>query len=437
MKIGVISLGCAKNLVDTENLLGLLKQSNLEIVTSHEEADVIIINTCGFIDSAKSEAIDTILDMAELKKGNLKKLIVMGCLAKRYKPELEVEMPEVDRFISIDEYRNIGSILTEELGVKVANDYGITPRLLSGKPWMAYLQISDGCNNRCSYCAIPFIRGNLKSVPMDEVIKEAERLVSIGVKEVTLVAQDSSRYGTDFDHKPHLVELLRKLDEVEGIHWIRMLYLYPDEMPDGLIELIRDSKHILPYFDIPTQNGCDKTLKAMRRHTSRQQIFERIAKIRELLPNAVLRTTLITGFPGETLEDHAENLSMVEQIRWDHLGAFTFSREEGTAAYEMDDNVPAEEKERRHAEIMDLQEKIAMEKLNEKIGIETEVIVERIDPLTEMYIGRSIMQAPDGVDGYTRFRSDRELHAGEFVNVRITKISGRNLIGKMIGGSEQ
>ena len=336
MKIGVISLGCAKNLVDTENLLGVLRYSNQEIVTSYQEAEAIIINTCGFIDSAKQEAIETILDTADLKEGNLKKLIVMGCLAKRYKPELEKEMPEVDRFISIDEYGQMGTILTEVLGERIANNYGVTPRILSGKPWMAYLQISDGCNNRCSYCAIPFIRGNLRSVPQDEIIAEARRLAAQGVKEITLVAQDCSRYGMDFDGKPHLIELLKALDEVEGIHWIRMLYLYPDEMPDDLVEVVRDSEHILPYFDIPTQNGCDKTLKKMRRHTSRAQIFERTAKIKEVLPEAVLRTTVIAGFPGESLEDHAENLSMIEQVRWDHLGAFTFSKEEGTAAYNMD-----------------------------------------------------------------------------------------------------
>lgn len=437
MKIGVISLGCAKNLVDTENLLGLLRHSNQEIVTSYQEAEAIIINTCGFIDTAKQEAIETILDTADLKEGNLKKLIVMGCLAKRYKPQLEEEMPEVDRFISIDEYGQMGTILSEVLGERIANDFGAVPRVLSGKPWMAYLQISDGCNNRCSYCAIPFIRGNLHSTPQDEIIKEAERLASIGVKEITLVAQDCSRYGMDFDGKPHLVELLKKLDEVEGIHWIRMLYLYPDEMPDDLVKTVRDSKHILPYFDIPTQNGCDKTLKAMRRRTSRAQILERTSKIKEELPEAVLRTTVIAGFPNETLEDHEENLSMIEQVRWDHLGAFTFSKEEGTAAYAMDDNVEPEEKERRRAEIMMLQDRIAQEKLREKIGMESEVLVERSDPLTGMYIGRSAMQAPDGVDGCVRFRSDEDLHAGEFVTVRFTKISGQNLIGIMIGGSEK
>ena len=332
MKIGVISLGCAKNLVDTENVLGLLRQSNQEIVTSYDDADAIIVNTCGFIDAAKSEAIETILDVADYKQKNLKKLIVMGCLAKRYKPQLEEEMPEVDRFISIDEYASMGSILTEVLGVKISNNYGLTPRVLSGKPWMAYLAISDGCNNRCAFCAIPFIRGNLHSQPMDKILEEARRLASTGVKEITLVAQDCTRYGFDFDGKSHLSELLKELDQIEGISWIRMLYMYPDEMEDGLIETIKNSKHVLPYFDIPTQHGSSAVLKRMRRKTSREQIIDRVNKIREEIPDATLRTTMIAGFPEETLEEHAESLSLVKQLRWNRLGIFTYSREEGTAA---------------------------------------------------------------------------------------------------------
>ena len=317
MKIGMISLGCAKNLVDTENVLGMLQFSNQEITTSYEEAEAIIINTCGFIESAKSEAIETILNTADLKQKNLKKLIVMGCLAKRYKPQLEEEMPEVDRFISIDEYKDMGTILSEVLGVRIVNGFGFSHRVLSGKPWMAYLQISDGCDNRCSFCAIPGIRGRLHSVPMDQVLEEAKRLASIGVKEITLVAQDCSRYGFDFDRQLHLTELLKELDQIEGIHWIRMLYLYPDEIPDGLIETIQNSKHIVPYFDIPTQHGSDKILHLMRRKTSRQKILDLTSEIRERMPNAILRTTLITGFPGETLEDHEATLSMISQVKFD------------------------------------------------------------------------------------------------------------------------
>lgn len=430
MKIGMISLGCAKNLVDTENVLGMLQFSNQEITTSYEEAEAIIINTCGFIESAKSEAIETILNTADLKQKNLKKLIVMGCLAKRYKPQLEKEMPEVDRFISIDEYKDMGTILSEVLGVRIANGFGFSHRVLSGKPWMAYLQISDGCDNRCSFCAIPGIRGRLHSVPMDQVLEEAKRLASIGVKEITLVAQDCSRYGFDFDRQLHLTELLKELDQIEGIHWIRMLYLYPDEIPDGLIETIQNSKHIVPYFDIPTQHGSDKVLHLMRRKTSRQKILDLTSEIRERMPNAILRTTLITGFPGETLEDHEATLSMISQVKFDRLGAFTFSKEEGTAAYEMEETVSEEEKLRRKNEILAVQQEIGITLLQERVGREYEVLIESKDPLTGMYIGRSYEFAPDNVDGNIRFRSDKDHEQGGFTHVRITKVSGQNLIGE-------
>ncbi len=432
MKIGVISLGCAKNLVDTENVLGMLKQADQEIVTSYDDAEAIIINTCGFIESAKIEAINTILDTADLKARNLKKLIVMGCLAERYKEQLEKEMPEVDRFIAIDEYKELGTILSSELGVKVANNYGLTPRVLSGKPWMAYLQISDGCDNSCSFCAIPGIRGRLRSVPQADILKEAERLVSIGVKEITLVAQDCSRYGYDFDRQLHLVELLKNLDEIEGIVWIRMLYLYPDEIPEHLFETIKNSRHILPYFDIPTQSGSDHILHAMKRKTSRQKILELTDHIRAVMPNASLRTTLITGFPGETLEDHEETLSLIRHVKFNHLGAFTFSAEEGTAAFAMEDDVTPEEKVRRQEEIMTVQEKIAEDLLKDKIGTSANVLIEGRNPLTHMYTGRSYAFAPDGVDGYVMFKSTREHDAGEFTKVRFTKISGQNLIGEEI-----
>lgn len=432
MKVGIISLGCAKNLVDTENMLGLLRQSGVEITTDRNEADAIIVNTCGFVESAKSEAIETILDVADLKQNKLKKLIVTGCLAQRYKPQLEEEMPEVDRFIAIEEYRQLGTILSEELGVRIGNDYGLTPRMLSGKPWMAYLSISDGCFNRCAFCAIPLIRGNLKSRPMEEVVNEAKRLAEEGVKELTLVAQDCTRYLFDVDGKPHLSELLKELDQIDGIEWIRILYMYPDEMQDDLIDTIAHSKHILPYFDIPTQHGSNAVLKRMRRKTSREEILARVEKIRKEIPDAVLRTTLITGFPEETLSEHEETVSLVKKIRWNHLGAFTYSREEGTAAYDMDDNVPQEEKERRRVEIMDIQDQIAQSYLQNMTGKESRVIVERTDPLTKMYVGRTWQQAPDNVDGVIRFHPLKDHNPGEFVNVRITKISGQNLIGEEI-----
>lgn len=430
MKIGVISLGCAKNLVDTENLLGILTASDQEIVKDPAEAEAIIINTCGFIESAKVEAIDTIFSVSDLKETGLKKLIVMGCLSTRYKSDLEAEMPEVDRFISIDEYGQLGEILSQELGVRIINNYGKTPRVLSGKPWMAYLRIADGCDNRCSYCAIPIIRGNMHSVKEEEIIAEAERLIASGVKELNLIAQDSSRYGYDLDGQLHLSSLLKKLDVLEGVRWIRVLYLYPDEIPDDLIDTMRSCGHVLPYFDIPVQHGNDRILKAMNRRGSRQLIIERCAKIRKELPEAVLRTTLITGFPSESESEHQDTLSLMREVRFDHLGAFTYSSEEDTAAYEMKDDVPAEVKERRLSEIMALQAEISEELLSSRVDTLMDVLVESRDDLTSMYVGRSALFAPDGVDGCVRFRSSRDLKAGDIVTVRIKRAAGHNLIGE-------
>ena len=432
MKIGVISLGCAKNLVDTEYLLGMLKESGHTAVTAYEEAEAVIINTCGFIESAKTEAIETILSVSDLKGSTLKKLIVMGCLSQRYKPELEQEMPEVDRFIAIDEYKDLGKILTEVLGVPVHNTYGKSTRVLSGKPWMAYLRIADGCDNRCSYCAIPLIRGPLRSVPEDELVSEAQRLVKEGVRELNLIAQDSSRYGFDRDRGLHLSALLKRLDAIEGLSWIRILYLYPDEIPDDLIDTIKNSRHILPYFDIPVQHGSDRILKLMNRRGSLEQILERTRRIREELPDAVLRTTLITGFPSETEEDHAATLDMIRQVGWDHLGTFAYSKEEDTPAWDMEDDVPQAVKDSRCEEIMTLQEMIASERLSRYIGQTVRVLAEASDPLTKMMIGRSAAYAPDNVDGCVRFRAKTDVKPGMFVQVRINRVSRHNLIGEEV-----
>ncbi|MBQ1326363.1 MAG: 30S ribosomal protein S12 methylthiotransferase RimO [Solobacterium sp.] len=432
MKIGVISLGCAKNLVDTEYLLGLLRESGQEIVQDPQEAEAVIINTCGFIQSAKEEAIRTIFDVLEWKEHGVDKVIVMGCLAKRYKPELEAEIPEVDRFVSIDEYGQLGSIIGETLGIPVHNTYGKAPRILSGKPWMAYLRIAEGCDNRCAYCAIPLIRGPLVSVPMDRLVKEAQELAAQGVKELTLIAQDTSRYGYDTDRQLHLSELLKKLDAIDGFHWIRILYMYPDEIPDDLIETIQHSRHILPYFDIPVQHGCDDVLKAMHRRSNAAEILDRTSAIRAAFAHPVLRTTLICGFPGETLAQHEENLELMRKVRWDHLGAFTYSPEEGTASFAMEDDVPEEEKKRRLNEIMDLQDEIVKEDRVRLIGEEAEVLVEEIEPLTGMYLGRSAMFAPDAVDGWVRFRSEEALEPGTFCRVRYTRVSGQSLLAEYL-----
>ena len=430
MKIGVISLGCAKNLVDTENLLGMLAEGDAELVSSWKDAEAVIINTCGFIESAKTEAIDTILEAADHKGEGLQKLIVMGCLSQRYKPELEKEIPEVDRFIAIDEYKNLGKILSETLGIRIPNTYGKSPRRLSGKPWMAYLRIADGCDNRCAYCAIPLIRGDLRSFAEDELVEEAERLVKNGVSELNLIAQDSSRYGYDWDHQLHLSSLLKRLDAIEGVKWIRILYLYPDEIPDDLLDTIRASKHILPYFDIPIQHGSDTMLKAMHRRSSRAEILERTALIRKTFPDAVLRTTVMCGFPGETEEEHQKNLQLMKEVRWDHLGAFAYSQEEGTPSSELEDDVPPEVKERRLAEIMELQGEIARERMEAMIGKRAEILIEGYDPLSDRYIGRSVFQAPDGVDGVVRVRSGKPLEPGEYTEAVYTKVSGMNLLAE-------
>lgn len=432
MRIGVISLGCAKNLVDTENLLGLLKESGLELVTSWQDAEAVIINTCGFIESAKTEAIDTILEAADYKEHGLKKLIVMGCLSQRYKSELEKEMPEVDAFISIDEYPRIGSILSDLLGVRIPNTYGKTPRLLSDKPWMAYVRIADGCDNRCSYCAIPLIRGDFRSRRMEEIVSEVRDLAAKGVREINLIAQDSSRYGIDLYGELKLSELLKKLDVINGVHWIRILYLYPDEIPDDLVETIRESRHVLPYFDIPIQHGNDRLLLAMHRRGNRALIKERCEKLRASFERPVLRTTLIAGFPTETLAEHEDNLSLLKEIRWDHLGVFAYSKEEDTPAYDLPETIDEAEKNRRRDELMKAQNEIAKELLEVLVGMETEVLIERIDSLTGMYIGRCYMQAPDNVDGVVRIKNEAEHEPGEYVRVKITRISGLDLIAREV-----
>ena len=431
MKIAIISLGCAKNLVDTENRLGILNASNQTIVSSYEEADAIIINTCGFIESAKEEAIATILDAAEYTKDTNKKLIVMGCLAKRYKSDLEREMPEVDRFISIDEYDELGHILSEVLGERIINDYGRTPRILSGKPWMAYLKIAEGCDNRCSYCAIPLIRGPLHSYPIEDIVKEAKRLVLQGVKELNIISQDSSRYGYDWDQKLHLSELLKQLDAIEGVKWIRILYLYPDEIPDDLLDTIEKSQHILPYFDIPIQHGNRNMLQRMHRRSNPEEIKERTSSIRKRFKNAVLRTTLITGFPQETIEEHIDTLHLLKEVEWDHLGVFTYSPEEDTPSFELENDIPEVEKERRRDELMTAQSIIMEERRKSHIGEVMDVLVEEKDKLTGMYLGRSYLFAPDGVDGCIRFQSPEEIELGAFVKVRITKAMHADLIGTL------
>lgn len=433
MKIGFISLGCCKNLVDSEQMMGLLKASGHQIVSDPKIAEAIIINTCGFITSAKEEAINTILEMAEYKELNCKKLIVTGCLPQRYKKELIEEIPEVDRFISIDEYPHLGQILSEVLNEKVNSEYGKEDRVLSSYPWMAYLKIADGCDNRCSYCAIPLIRGNYRSVPMEDLVDQAKLLAQRGVKELVLIAQDTTRYGTDNYGERRLLDLLKEINQIEGIHWIRILYMYPDEIDDELVIGMKALDKVLPYFDIPVQHGNDKMLLLMNRRGTKSDILRTISLIKDHYEMPVLRTTMIVGFPHETEEDFNEMLEFVKLVRWDRLGAFTYSLEEGTKGYEMDEQVDEDIKDKRLRTLMTLQEKIAQENSEKLIGKTLEVLVEKHDSLTHQYKGRSIFSAPDGVDGEVIFYSTENISCGSFVQVKIKSAYSHDLVGDFVG----
>lgn len=427
MKIGFVSLGCSKNLVDSERVMGLLKTNGHSITNRPEDADAIFINTCGFIDPAKKEGIDTILEMAEYKDGKCKKLIVLGCLAQRYKKELETELPEVDRFIGVSEYARLSEILTEELGVEIKGSYGKMERLLTTKPYTAYLKISEGCSNRCTYCAIPLIRGNMVSYPQNDIMEEAKRLADQGVKELVLIAQDTTRYGEDLKNSG-LAGLLDQLGAMP-FHWIRILYMYPNAVSDELLASMQRNPKVIPYFDIPVQHADDEMLKKMNRKGNAQNLREVARKIRSVFPNAILRTTMIVGFPGETDEQFQTLLDFTKEIGFDRLGAFTYSPEEDTAAYDMNDQIEEEIKERRLRKLMTLQSGIAQKKGEEWISKTIEVLCESRDANSYSYHGRSIHSAPDNIDGEVRFTSNRLIRSGEFVNVRIEAAQGHDLVG--------
>lgn len=339
MKIGFISLGCSKNLVDSEKMMGMLKSGHHELVKDAQEAEAIIINTCGFINSAKEEAINTIFKMAEYKKQNCKKLIVVGCLAQRYKETLEAEIPEIDAVISIREYPHLHEILHSLLDGKELVSYGKSERMVSSKPWTAYLKIAEGCSNRCTYCAIPLIRGDNVTFPMEQLVQEAKELAQRGVKELVLIAQDTTKYGVDLYGKRSLLELLQKLHEIDGFHWIRILYMYPDEIDEDLIEGMAKLSKVLPYFDIPMQHANNRMLAAMNRRGTKEEVLALIKKIRKTYADPTLRTTFIVGFPSETQEDFDELMQFVEDVHWDRMGAFTYSPEEDTPAFDMEQSV--------------------------------------------------------------------------------------------------
>ena len=429
MKIGFVSLGCCKNLVDSEEIMGMLQANGHQIVAEPSQAEAIIINTCGFIEPAKEESIATIFEMAQYKKKRLKKLIVCGCLAQRYTNALTTEIPEIDAVIPIRDYGQFAKRLQSVLGEGFTKEMDPDQRVLSSMPYRAYLKISDGCSNHCTYCAIPLIRGDQVSKTMEEVLAEARHLVQLGVKELTLIAQDTTKYGLDNYGSLKLAELIRKVDQIEGLHWIRILYMYPDEIDDELLKAMKESTKVLPYFDIPMQHANARMLKAMNRRSTKEEVQKLVSKIREMFEEPTLRTTMIVGFPSETEEEFEELVDFIKEIQWDRMGAFTYSKEEDTPAYDLPDPVDPQVAQRRLDRLMQIQEEISAQKTKQKIGQTLEVLVEEKEALRNRYRGRSKADAPDEVDGQVIFTSEKDLEIGSFVQVQITEAKTFDLVG--------
>ena len=429
MKVGFISLGCSKNLVDSEKMMGMLTANGHTLVAHPSMADAIVINTCGFITSAKEEAISTIFEMAAYKQANLKKLIVVGCLAQRYKEQLEEEIPEIDAVVRISDYGSLHEVLARELNDAGSVTFAQAKRQLTSKPWTAYLKIAEGCSNHCAYCAIPLIRGDNVSVPMEKLVSEAKELAKRGVKELVLNAQDTTKYGVDLYGRRSLLPLLQQLHAIEGFHWIRILYMYPDEIDDELIEGMAELPKVLPYFDIPMQHADRQMLERMNRRGTKEDVLKLVEKIRSTFADPTLRTTFIVGFPGENRETMDELLQFVREVRWDRMGAFTYSPEEDTPGSLMKPVCEESLKQQYLDELMKLQEQIAWENQQKKLGKVIEVLVEDKDGLTNRYRGRSAWDAPDEVDGMVIFRSDRAIEPGTFVQVRITEVLVHDVIG--------
>ena len=439
MKILFISLGCDKNLADSEEMLGLLTAGGHEITDDETQADAIVINTCCFIKDAKEESVETILEMAEYKKtGSCHALIVTGCMAQRYQKEIIEEVPEVDAVLGTTSYGDIVKALEEAVAgnhfeefrdIDYLPDTG-SKRVLTTGGHFGYLKIAEGCDKHCTYCIIPKLRGKFRSVPMERLIAQAEDMAEQGVKELILVAQETTVYGKDLYGKKSLHILLKKLCEIRGIRWIRILYCYPEEIYDELIETIRDEKKICHYLDIPIQHASDRILKRMGRRTSKQELIDIIGKLRKEIPDIVLRTTLITGFPGETEEDHEELKEFVDEMEFDRLGVFTYSPEENTPAAEMADQVPEEVKEERRDELMELQQEISYDRGQDRIGQELLVMIEGKVADESAYIGRTYGDAPK-VDGYIFVQTGELLMTGDFAKVRVTGALEYDLIGPL------
>ena len=439
MKILFISLGCDKNLADSEEMLGLLTGNGHEIVDSEEEADAIVINTCCFIHDAKEESINTILEMAEYKtSGSCKVLIVTGCMAQRYKEEIIQEIPEVDAVLGTTSYGDIVKALNEAQAGNVFQEFrdindlpeDSGRRVITTGGHFGYLKIAEGCDKHCTYCIIPSLRGKFRSVPEERLLKQAEYMASQGVKELILVAQETTVYGTDLYGKKTLHILLKKLCQIKGIRWIRILYCYPEEIYDELIQVMKEEKKICHYLDLPIQHASDRILRRMGRRTSKTQLVDIITKLRREIPDIVLRTSLITGFPGETEEDHQELMEFVDEMEFDRLGVFTYSPEEGTPAETMEGQVPEELKEERRDEIMELQQEISLEKGNDRIGQELLVMIEGKVSGESAYIGRTYGDAPK-VDGYMFVQTGELLVTGDFAKVKVTGALEYDLIGEL------
>lgn len=437
MKLNVVSLGCDKNLVDTEYMIGLASKAGYEFVDDENEADVMVINTCCFIHDAKQESINAILEAATLKSFNLKALIVCGCLAQRYAKEIREEIPEVDAVVGTSSYDEVIDAIDEVLkGLKP--DHVTTPnrfpmpdcrRVLSTAGHYAYLKIAEGCNKCCTYCIIPKIRGNYRSYPMERLIDEARQLAEQGVRELIVIAQETTVYGVDIYGRKALPELLCKLSEIEGIEWIRLMYAYPEEITDELIEVMSTNPKILHYIDMPLQHASDAVLKRMGRRTNQADIRNIIAKLRASIPDICLRTTMISGFPGETEADHEELYRFINEIEFDRLGVFTYSAEEGTPAVEFADQVDEDTKNYRRNELMELQQAVTFDfNEEEMIGKKLRVIVEGEIPEDEAYVCRTYRDAPD-VDGFLFLKKDRNLMTGDMVDVVVSNADGYDLKG--------
>ncbi len=453
MKVGFVSLGCSKNLIDTEIAIGKFKNNNYKIVNNPSEAEIIVINTCGFIDSAKEEAINTILEMAEYKKQKCRYLIVMGCLVQRYYEDLIKELPEVDLFIKLEDYDNFWNIIedlikrdivtktkqklsnkiSEMKPLPMATSEEFMDRVVTTGKNYAYIKIGEGCSNRCTYCAIPYIRGPFVSRKMEDILEEAKMLAKTGIKELIVIAQDTTKYGVDIYGESKLAELLSKLSKIKGIEWIRFLYSYPEGITDELIQEVAQNKKIAKYFDIPIQHISDSILKKMNRKTSKKQITELLEKIRTQIPEVTLRTSLIVGFPGETNDDFKELQEFVSQAKFDKLGAFMYSKEEGTPAEKLPNQIHRNTKKSRYNKIMQEQQKISKQNLENKIGKTYDVLIEEISFDKKFLIGRTMQDVPE-IDGlvYVKVQENDltvEQKIGQIIKCKITKVSNYDLIG--------